>query len=513
MGIAINHRGIRLVYDGASHMGVLMSKEELESARSFLQDPSKTPKDQAGRSLRDLVDRGFLPKGPLPSIGPSSLAEAAALVDRYTSQVLIRKFCLKVTDRCNFRCTYCRGTHMTSPGPLRHMDIHTARKGLELYFGMYSRVFLKLSQRARAWALRVCPPGLSWYGGEPLLNFQTVRLSAEAFLNLPWGELGIPRESLRFSMNTNLSIMTDDMIDFLVRHDITLFASLDGPKDQHDLCRVLEDQTGTFDTAFRNLMRIKELYPRYFSRRVSIFGVLTDRHDVQRCRSFTESLGALRSVHFPERREGVFVRDPQGVIERVRLQGERMIEEMLETAKDDRSFPASPKAAPLYPFARMSFQRPLPYDPLKLTLTCPMGVDNLMVLPDGNLSICHKAEVPSIGHVEGGIDRMALANLYLSYGETVTRHCSSCWAVRLCPVCAASRITGSEERWDFINPSPAECRAIRAETAFRMRCFLALSIELPGVARRIEELAKDPSVNVGVLTVDSIERAAEDEGI
>ncbi|MCX7829260.1 MAG: hypothetical protein N2315_08725 [Thermanaerothrix sp.] len=508
----VTHREHQLVYDGASHMAVLMPEEELESARSFLQDPSYTPKDKATQSLRDLMDRGFLPKGPLPRIGPSSLKEAADLVDRYMSQVLIRKFCLKVTDRCNFRCTYCRGTHVTSQHPLGHMDIHTAQEGLKLYFDMYSRVFLKLSKGGRAWALKVCPPGLSWYGGEPLLNFDLVRLSAEAFVNLPWEELQIPSKSLRFSMNTNLSLMTDEAIHFLARHDAALFASLDGPKDQHDLCRVFDNHSGTFDAAFRNLMRIKELYPSYFSRRVSIFGVLTDRHHHQRCRSFTESLGALRSVHFPERREGVFVQDPGGAIQRLRLYGDRMIQEMLEAAKGDPSFPASPKAAPLYPLARMSFRRPLPYDPLKVTMTCPMGVDNLMVLPDGSLSICHKAEAPSIGHVGKGIDVETLANLYLSYAETVTRHCSSCWAVRLCPVCAASRITGTQERWGFINPSPLECRAIRAETAFRMRCFLALSTELPEVARRIEELAADPSLNVGVLTVDSIEKAAENGG-
>ena len=47
--------------------------------------------------------------------------------------------------------------------------------------------------------------------------------------------------------------MNDEILKFLVDNRVSLFASLDGPGEEHDKCRVFENGEGTFNTAYNNL--------------------------------------------------------------------------------------------------------------------------------------------------------------------------------------------------------------------------------------------------------------------
>lgn len=109
-------------------------------------------------------------------------------------------YCLELmmAQECNMRCDYCYG------------DAHFGGNGLMSW---------STAKHALDWLLdttknTVYPRGteilISFFGGEPLLNFDVVRKSIEYV----WDEQ--KRRDILFSMTTNLSLLTDEMLDFYV---------------------------------------------------------------------------------------------------------------------------------------------------------------------------------------------------------------------------------------------------------------------------------------------------------
>lgn len=107
----------------------------------------------------------------------------------------------KLTDKCNYRCTYCYDRSIARP---RDAD----RRSTAV------REFL-------ARTLPVRPVMLLFHGGEPLLEFKEIRqlvLDLEAY----------GAKKPLYSLQTNLSLMTQEKMDFLLEHRFGISVSLDG---------------------------------------------------------------------------------------------------------------------------------------------------------------------------------------------------------------------------------------------------------------------------------------------
>lgn len=72
---------------------------------------------------------------------------------------------------------------------------------------------------------------MSWWGGEPLLEFDILKETKCYFESLNWASLGIKKSSFLYSITTNLTVLTDEILDFVVENNITLMVSLDGDKE------------------------------------------------------------------------------------------------------------------------------------------------------------------------------------------------------------------------------------------------------------------------------------------
>ena len=62
---------------------------------------------------------------------------------------------------------------------------------------------------------------------------------------------------VNFNVTTNGTIMSEEMIDFIIANKIVVTFSLDGHKDDHDRNRVLQNNTPTFDCIFENLKKLQ----------------------------------------------------------------------------------------------------------------------------------------------------------------------------------------------------------------------------------------------------------------
>ncbi|MGH9348138.1 MAG: radical SAM protein [Vicinamibacterales bacterium] len=131
------------------------------------------------------------------------------------------------TRSCNFKCTYCYEHHDTS-----YMSADTAVRTVDWAFAQASRA----SARGVA---------LSFFGGEPLLNFrsfQQVVLHAQEVAKASG-------KAVTYRMNTNGSLIDDEVADFLVEHRVGLDFSLDGDQQTNDTARLTRSGASAYEAA------------------------------------------------------------------------------------------------------------------------------------------------------------------------------------------------------------------------------------------------------------------------
>jgi uncharacterized protein len=145
---------------------------------------------------------------------------------------------LVVTLRCNQTCSYCQASRAAIDAPSVDMTPETADRVLE-----------------RAFATTNPQITLEFQGGEPLAHFDVVRHAIEGALerNKTAGK------QLDFSLVTNLSLMDEDKLAYLLDRRVQICTSNDGPPALHDLHRKLAGGS-SFQQAARWIRRIGDAY-------------------------------------------------------------------------------------------------------------------------------------------------------------------------------------------------------------------------------------------------------------
>ncbi len=132
---------------------------------------------------------------------------------------------------CNFRCPYCYEEHR--PGALMTDEIE-------------SRVIQFLDRAVPGFKVLL----LSWFGGEPLLNYPRILTITEA------AKRACERNGVALitHLTTNGYLLTQDVAQDLVNCGIHNYQiTVDGPPAIHDRTRVLRSGAGTFATIFQNI--------------------------------------------------------------------------------------------------------------------------------------------------------------------------------------------------------------------------------------------------------------------
>ena len=189
---------------------------------------------ESGSELeRRLRDKGFL----VDSLDSNALAQRLRHKKsflRYGPNLHV----LVVTLRCNATCVYCHA----SRAPMDRVDTDMSRETAEKCVDL---------------ALRSTAPRitLEFQGGEPLANFPVVQHAIEYALakNRAYGK------ELEFTMVSNLSLMDDERLDYLVRHKVQICTSIDGPPALHDKQRILAGGSA-FDKAAHWIRAINQRY-------------------------------------------------------------------------------------------------------------------------------------------------------------------------------------------------------------------------------------------------------------
>ncbi len=138
-----------------------------------------------------------------------------------------------VTTACNMRCVYCQANN-GSDCPHMYMNQETAEKAVDIAL-QSPEVFLSFE----------------FQGGEPLLNFPIIKHIVE------YAEPRKGHHKIEYNLVSNLTLLTDEILDFLEQYHIGVSTSLDGPDFVHNKNRMFADGTETFETVVESIGRVR----------------------------------------------------------------------------------------------------------------------------------------------------------------------------------------------------------------------------------------------------------------
>ncbi len=143
-----------------------------------------------------------------------------------------------LTHRCNHGCQYCHSSIVGMDRTDTDMSIETAERAVDLAFQTTS-------------------PGVTieFQGGEPLANWEVLQHVVEYARQ----KNALAGKSLSFSLVTNLSLMDDEKLDYLIDRKVQLCTSLDGPADLHDKIRIYK-QGSSHELVLGWMNKINERY-------------------------------------------------------------------------------------------------------------------------------------------------------------------------------------------------------------------------------------------------------------
>ncbi|MGC9014688.1 MAG: radical SAM protein [Thermoproteota archaeon] len=166
---------------------------------------------------------------------------------RYLYRYGFQELILETTTACNMRCRYCIYSGIYKDFRLHSdscMSLNTALKAVD----MYLRYIEKGSEYN---PLR--DPSIAFFGGEPLLNFNLIR-NVVNYVKYKY----LRDYKVRFIISTNGTLLTDEVIDFLLLNSFTVNISLDGPQEEHNRNRIYSNGEGTFRMIMENIEKMRE---------------------------------------------------------------------------------------------------------------------------------------------------------------------------------------------------------------------------------------------------------------
>lgn len=191
----------------------------------------------------------------------------------------------EVTDACNLKCKYCAYGEFYSDFDQRENKMLSVSQAIRLidFLNQYWTSDRNTSAKSFMY--------ISFYGGEPLMNFEFIRRIVDYVEN----KLDCPRRKFLFSMTTN-AILLHRYMDFLVKHDFHILVSLDGNK-KNDSYRVDHGGNGSFERVVKNVDLLREKYPDFFDKNINFNSVFHNRSTVEEVyRFFKEKYNKIPTI-------------------------------------------------------------------------------------------------------------------------------------------------------------------------------------------------------------------------
>ncbi|MFZ3288333.1 MAG: quinohemoprotein amine dehydrogenase maturation protein [Telluria sp.] len=317
----------------------------------------------------------------------------------------INTLVLTLTTGCNLGCSYCYREDLTTPRAAAVMEEATARRAIDL-----------LLQESTGHEL----VKLVFFGGEPLTRFPTIR-ALVGHAELAAAKAG---KQIEFSLTTNASLVTDEMIAFFQAHRFGISVSMDGDEAMHDRYRVTIGGKGTYQQVSKNVRRLLAgCSARPIGARVTLGSGNTDVARVYRHLhdelGFAE-VGFAPATAGPDSPLGLDDAEMRTVLDAMKALGHEY------TSAAKRGF--------RHGFSNMNQLMHDLFSGTRKSLPCGAGIGLLAVSTEGKLALCHRftgTAFPSFGDVNAGVAQQELS-AFLSQAQRLHPACQQCSARSIC---------------------------------------------------------------------------------
>ena len=216
-----------LVYDLVDD-NKLREKEEL--IKEFGAKYGEETISEAYEELLELIDEDILySRDQYEDIAHSSMDD----------RDYIKAVCLNIIHGCNLRCKYCFADEGEYNGHKGVMSVETAKKAIDYV--------VKRSGPRRNIEIDL-------FGGEPTMIMDKAKeiIAYAREKEKAW------KKNIRFTMTTNATLLTEEMMDFMDKEMGNIILSLDGRKEVNDNVRIKVDGSGSYDDILPNIKRMIE---------------------------------------------------------------------------------------------------------------------------------------------------------------------------------------------------------------------------------------------------------------
>ena len=422
-----------LVYDLVDD-NRLRSKEELVA--DFGAKYGADVVEEAYEELQELVAEGILyTEDQYEDIAHSSMDD----------RDYIKAVCLNIIHACNLRCKYCFADEGEYNGHKGKMSLETAKKAIDY-------VVKRSGPRKNI--------EIDLFGGEPTMMMDTIKeIIAYARENeAKWNK------RIRFTMTTNATLLTDEMMDYMDKELENIILSIDGRKEVNDKVRIRFDGKGSYDQILPNIKKM--VAKRDKTKAHTVRGTFT-RENLD----FYEDVKMMVDEGFREISiEPVVLEDGHPLalrkedLPKIFESYDKLYDELVQKKAEGKEFN-------FYHFKVDLNGGPCVY---KRISGCGAGFEYVAITPQGEVYPCHQfvgKEEYKLGSI---YDDSYNADLGISFKKAHIYNkpkCRNCWARFYCSGgCQANNIAFNN---DINNPYDIGCQMQKK----RIECAIALKAE------------------------------------
>ena len=375
---------------------------------------------------------------------------------------------LNVTNKCNLSCTYCYeyGEDQLKPAlaaaegrPM--MSEQTARQSID---------FLLRSAGDRPQA------AITFFGGETLLNFAAIRAATEYATE----QARLHRKRIHFSLTTNATLLTDEVVAFLTGHRFGVTISIDGARGEQDRHRRFKSGTGSFDVVLPRIGAFLAANKAVRGRAVGARVTLTrDAAPVlETYRYLVDELG-FDEVGFAP------VTSAPGRDYALGPEAFDVLLRQFQTLADD--FVTAALAGRPHGFANLNDLLRELYLGTNKAHPCGAGLGLLGVSTEGELGLCHRfveSKDHALGDVVHGVNESKRSDFLTAAHVAQKTDCASCFAR---PVCAGGCYHEAQVRYgDATLANLHYCDWIRGWTDMGLAAYARIMAGNPGFFARYD---------------------------
>lgn len=340
---------------------------------------------------------------------------------------------LEVTDYCNLSCKYCSYSSMYEGYDKRShnkMPFEIAKTAIDYIMK------IRTSSPDTNYPLTI-----SFYGGEPLLNFKLISKVVE------YVENKYSNKKINYGMTTN-AILLHKHIDYLKSNNFQITVSLDGDEKGQGY-RVDHNGINSFKKVFSNLLLLKSRYPEYFESSVNFNSVMHNLNSAESTYKFIKQNFNKKPI--------LAELNPTGIKKEKMEEFKNMYQNISKSILNSNNYESieadmfikSPRVLDLvYYVKNYSHNYYSDYNDLifdisfkseRETGTCSPFSRKMFITANGKILQCERiGHQFALGHVTGKnilLNQERIASNQNNFINKIRKQCKKCSLEKICPQC------------------------------------------------------------------------------